>query len=192
MYPKINAERLSGTEKIIDENGNTVSEVQDFWRWAYSDLISNAERGALAEYIVACALGIKQSVRTAWDRYDLLTEEGISIEVKTSGYLQTWEQVTLSKPVFGIQPTFGWDSETNEYDTERRRQADVYVFCLHKHVEQETLNPLLLEQWEFYVLPTSVINDRFGLQKTVSLSALIKAGARTCKYNELKTVIEEI
>ena len=192
MYPKINAERLSGTEKIIDENGNTVSEVQDFWRWAYSDLISNAERGALAEYIVACALGIKQSVRTAWDRYDLLTEEGISIEVKTSGYLQTWEQVTLSKPVFGIQPTFGWDSETNEYDTERRRQADVYVFCLHKHVEQETLNPLLLEQWEFYVLPTSVINDRFGLQKTVSLSALIKAGARMCKYNELKTVIEEI
>ena len=40
MYPKMNAKRLSGTELIIDENGQTVSNVQDFWSWAYSDLIS--------------------------------------------------------------------------------------------------------------------------------------------------------
>lgn len=192
MYPRINAERMLGTEQIIDENGKTVSTVQEFWRWAYSDLISNAERGALAEYIVACALGINGSVRTAWDRYDLLTEEGISIEVKTSGYLQTWEQGTLSKPVFGIQPTFGWNSETNEYDSERRRQADIYVFCLHKHIDQATLNPLLLEQWEFYVLPTSVINEKFGTQKTVTLPALIKAGAKACTYYELKEIVKHI
>lgn len=192
MYPKINVERLSGTELIMDENGQTVSNVQDFWRWAYSNLISNAERGALAEYIVACALDINHSVRTTWDRYDLLTEEGISIEVKTSGYLQTWEQSTFSKPVFGIQPTFGWNSETNEYDLERRRQADVYVFCLHKHVDQDTINPLLLEQWEFYVLSTSVLNEKFGAQKSATLSALMKAGAKACTYNELKDTVKNI
>ena len=192
MYPKINAERLSGAELIMDENGQTVSNVQDFWRWAYSDIMGNAERGALAEYIVACALGINHSVRTAWDRYDLLTEDGIAVEVKTSGYLQTWEQNSLSRPVFGIQPTYGWNSETNEYDSERRRQADVYVFCLHKHTEQDTINPLMLEQWEFYVLPTSVLNEKFGTQKTVTLSALMKAGAKACTYNELKDMVKNI
>ena len=192
MYPKINAERLSGIELIIDENGQTVSNVQDFWRWAYSDIIGNAERGALAEYIVACALGINHSVRTAWDRYDLLTEDGIAVEVKTSGYLQTWEQNTLSWPVFGIQPTYGWNSEINEYDSERRRQADVYVFCLHKHIDQATVNPLLLDQWEFYVLPTYVINEKFGTQKTVTLPALMKAGAKACTYNELKDMVKKI
>lgn len=35
----------------------------DFWRWAASDLVGNALRGILAEYIVACALDVPQSVR---------------------------------------------------------------------------------------------------------------------------------
>ena len=114
MYPAIIPERLTGQELIINPNGEPVSSLIDFWRWAYSDLIGNAERGALAEYIVACALGINHAERISWDKYDLVTKEGIAVEVKTSGYLQTWEQKTLSKLVFGIQPTYGWNSKSNE------------------------------------------------------------------------------
>lgn len=43
---------------------------------------------------------------------------------------------------FGIQPTFAWDAETNVYDTEMRRQSDIYVFCVLKHTDQETIDPL--------------------------------------------------
>ncbi len=31
--------------------------IVDCWQWAYSDLISNTERGVLAEYLVAKAVG---------------------------------------------------------------------------------------------------------------------------------------
>ena len=186
MYPAIPPQRLTGTEPIVGPEGKAVSTLLDFWRWAYSDLVSNAERGALAEYIVACALGVHRAERIAWDRYDLLTREGISVEVKASGYLQSWEQKSLSKIVFGIQPTYGWDSRTNQYDNAQRRQADIYVFCVHKHTDQATVDPLHIAQWDFYLMPTSTLNEAFGNQKTVSLAALVKAGAEKCAYQQLR------
>ena len=192
MFPAIAPKRLTGDESIIAPNGEKVSSIIDFWGWAYSDLMGNAERGALAEYIVACALGISDIDRISWDKYDLFTKDGIAVEVKTSCYLQTWEQKALSKLVFGIQPTHGWDSKTNEYSTEKRRQADVYVFCVHKHTDQATADPLKISQWEFYLMPTRSLNEKFGNQKTATLSALIKAGAELCDYNCLKSQIPEI
>lgn len=192
MYSAIEPRRLSGEEPLVSPDGEQVGSLIDFWRWAYSDLVGNAERGALAEYIVACALGINHKVRIGWDKYDLLTEEGISVEVKTSGYLQTWEQKELSNIIFGIQPTIGWDSKTNQYDAEPKRQADIYVFCVHKHQEQETIDPLQISQWDFYLMATKVLNEKFGNQKTVSLSALVKAGAEKCEYGELKEKIVKI
>ncbi|MDD6096453.1 MAG: hypothetical protein PUC20_03030, partial [Firmicutes bacterium] len=116
-YPAIKPKMLTGEECIIDENGNVISDTLGFWRWAYSNIMSNSERGAFAEYLVACALGIADKARVDWDKYDLLTPEGISVEVKTSGYIQTWDQDKLSNIVFGIRPTLGWDSETNTYSS---------------------------------------------------------------------------
>jgi hypothetical protein len=44
----------------------------DFWRWSVSDLVSNATRGVLAEFIVASALAIPiHSVRDEWIGFDL-------------------------------------------------------------------------------------------------------------------------
>lgn len=184
-YPAIEPKRLTGTELLVAPNGKPVGNLTDFWRWAYSDLMGNAERGALAEYIVACALEIHTKERVSWDKYDLLTEDGIAIEVKTSGYLQTWQQKALSKPVFGIQPTFGWDSRTNAYDSEKKRQSDIYVFCVHAHTDQNTVDPLMISQWEFYLMPTKILDEKFGDQKTATLVSLIRAGAEKCNYADL-------
>ena len=164
MYPAIKPKKMNGTESLLTTDGEKICSLVDFWRWAYSDLVGNAERGALAEFIVACALGIQGSERISWDKYDLLTKEGIAVEVKTSGYLQTWEQKSLSKLVFEISPTYGWDSKTNRYDETKKRQADVYVFCVHKHTDQTTVNPLLISQWDFYLMPTVVLNNKFEKQ----------------------------
>lgn len=192
MYPSIKPTRKSGEEALLSPDGMQISSLADFWQWAYSDLISNAERGALAEYIVACALGVNNTTRTSWDKYDLLSKKGVAVEVKTSGYLQTWEQKELSKLVFGIQPTYGWDSQTNTYDTVQQRQSDIYVFCVHKHQDQETIDPLQLTQWDFYLMPTKQLNEKFGSQKTVSLSVLQKAGAELCSYDQLCTRIHTL
>lgn len=61
----------------------------DFWRWSCSDLISNATRGILAEYIIAQALGVAKGIRKEWAPYDLLTPEGIRVEVKSAAYIQS-------------------------------------------------------------------------------------------------------
>ena len=185
MYPAIMPQRKSGNEIFFDSNGETIAKLKDFWQWAYSDLIGNAERGAVAEFIVATALGIEKTERVSWDKFDLLSKEGIKIEVKTSGFIQTWEQKKLSKPVFGIAPTLGWNSITNTYDNTKMRQSDVYVFCVHKHTDQDTIDPLDTRQWDFYVLSTSRLNEVYGEQKTATLDSLIRVGATSCQYEML-------
>ena len=184
-YPAIHAKQLTGIEPILDDNGKPVAMALDFWRWAYSDLLGNTERGAVAEYLVASALGISREDRISWNSYDLLSNEGIKIEEKASAYIQTWGQERLSDIRFGIQPTYAWNSETNVYDTEMRRQSDIYVFCVLKHTKQETIDPLDARQWEFYPLKTSVLNEKVGNQKGISLSKILKLGAAATSYSNL-------
>ena len=82
MYSALPPKRMNGNEPLLLPNGKKVANLKDFWSWAYSDLISNAERGALAEYIVACALGVNSTERGSWNKYDLVTPEGIRSKLK--------------------------------------------------------------------------------------------------------------
>lgn len=120
----------------------------------------------------------------------MLSKEGIRIEVKTSAYLQSWNQQNLSKISISIQPTYGWNSITNEYDAEQKRQSDVYVFCVLKHIDQATLNPLDLSRWEFYALSTAVLNKTVPGQKTILLNKLFNIGAKKCEYAALNKTIK--
>lgn len=191
-YPSIIPTRLSGSEPITTETGKQVSDLNSFWSWAYSNVMDNAERGTLAEYLVACALGVNDNVRVNWDKYDLLSPEGIAVEVKSSGYLQSWDREKLSALSFGIQPTFGWDSTTNRYSQELVRQSDIYVFCVHKHTDQDTVNPLDIAQWDFYLLPTRILNEKAGAQKRANLASLLKMGAEKCDFEHIHQRIVEL
>lgn len=86
-----NLTRKTGLEPIYDDKGKQISSVLEFWQWAYSDIIGNIERGHFAEYLVARALDAAKDTRVEWDKYDVLTNDDISIEVKSSGYVQTWQ-----------------------------------------------------------------------------------------------------
>ena len=184
-------DRKTGQECIFDGLGRTVSTIQEYWQWAYSSLLGNTERGNFAEYLVAVALGIADTTRIEWDKYDLKSPSGITVEVKASGYLQTWSQKELSKPKFSIRPTKAWDYETNQYEETIKRQAEVYVFCIHNHKKKdEGLNPLDLNQWEFYVLPTKVLDETMPTQKTISLERVQSLGAISASFGELRDVIE--
>lgn len=191
-YPAIPPKRHTGDEPLLNAQGKQIAALADFWSWAYSDLIGNTERGALAEFLVACALGIQDKERISWDKYDLRTEDGITIEVKASGYLQTWEQNALSTLIFGIRPTHGWDSVSGAYEEGVKRQAQIYVFCVHKHLDQATLNPLDTRQWDFYPLPAAVLDEKVGGQKTITLSSLLKLGAEKCSYEDLNQRIHTL
>ena len=191
-FPPIVAERKSGLEEL-HENGEPVgTSVLDFWCWATSDLLSNATRGVLAEYIVARVLGLDSGVRAQWDAYDLMTSTGLKVEVKSSAYLQSWYQKELSIIQFGIAPTLKWDEATNKRESERRRQADVYVFCVLTPRDQATVDPLNLKQWTFYVLPTVVLDQRVPTQKSIGLTGLKKLDAVKTDYDGLAEAILSI
>ena len=164
---------------------------QEFWEWAYDDLLTNTTRGVLAEYIVAKAVGIRDTKRVEWDQCDLVID-GIKVEVKSAAYVQTWEQPKLSKITFGIRPAKGWDARTNTSATSAQRCADVYVFCLLKCGDRDRINPLDVEQWTFYVLSRNELDREVPEQKTIRLGPLIaKFGPCECAYAELNAAIRE-
>ena len=125
-----------------------------------SDLLSNVTREVMAEFLVAKAVGLAdESIRKKWDPFDLVTPEGIKVEVKSSAYLQAWTQQELSKIRFQVPKTLAWDYATNKWGTEKARHADVYVFALLAH-------EMDLDHWEFFVIPTTTLNvlDRKSLR----------------------------
>ncbi len=150
---------LSDSEPFRLQGQELTFNVLQFWQWSTSDLVSNATRGRLAEFIVAQALEAASLVRDEWAAYDLQTPEGIKVEVKSSAYLQSWSQAKLSSVLFSVKKARAWNRESNRQAVKATRQAHVYVFALLAHENKVTLDPLNLDQWEFYVLPTSILNE---------------------------------
>jgi hypothetical protein len=171
-------------------NCDKTKKLVDFWQWAYSDLVGNTERGILAEYIVALACDIENATRISWNAFDLEVNN-IKIEVKSSGYLQTWQQNKISSPKFGIAKTKAWDYINNIYSEISERQADIYVFALLSHRDKLSLNPLDTNQRDFYVLDRNTIDLKGKDQKQVTLNTLSEWGANKCSYQDLKRNIQE-
>ena len=137
--------RKSGNE-TFHRNGTPVGfHLLDFWCWCNSDLLSNAARGKLAEYLVALDLEVADGVRSEWVAYDMTTPEGFAVEVKSASCIQSWTQRRDSTITFVVRPTLGWDPDTAKFGTVRRRQSDVYVFALIDH--RDRADPLNVEQW---------------------------------------------
>ncbi|HLJ84805.1 MAG TPA: hypothetical protein VKT51_11575 [Candidatus Eremiobacteraceae bacterium] len=155
------ARRFRGDEHI----GNSGKTIVDFWRWS-SDLFENVQRGIFAEYVVATALGIADQMRVGWTGYDLLYGND-RIEVKSSSYLQSWKQRSLSRPIFGIGEREQWDEETGLF-SDPRYVADAFVFCLFAHLEAPSANVLDMQQWQFFVVHTDTLKERFASARSIS------------------------
>lgn len=141
---------------------------------------------------MASTIEILDNPRDEWDAYDLKTKNGLKIEIKSSSYLQSWEQKELSKIVFGIQPTVKWEETANKRTTQKIRQSDIYIFCVLSHKDKTTVNPLNLSQWDFYILETKILNEKVEAQKTITLSSLLKLNPIQLKYDKLKENIEKV
>lgn len=191
-YAAIQVGRKSGDERFMRNGQPLEATLLGFWRWSASDLVSNATRGVLAEYIVASALGIAEGVRAEWDAFDLRTRSGIKLEVKSAAYLQSWFHRKLSTIQFDIRATREWAASTSELSADVRRQADVYVFCVLNHKEKHSLDPLNLDQWEFYILPASILNAECPTQKTIGLTRLLELGPCRARYEEIASCIERV
>lgn len=177
-------------------NGHEISlTIKDFWIWAYSDLTNNIRRSVLAEYIVATALEIihinSESSRTMWRPYDLLTKDGLRVEVKSAASVQSWDAKHPEFISFRIAPARLPD-ETGDYKrfAPKQRNSDLYVFSIFTGMNAED-SPLNLDLWEFYVLPTKILDKEKPTQKTITFSSLLKLGPVWSDYYGLNEAIQK-
>jgi hypothetical protein len=190
LLPPLVVTRKTGAEVFHFGQKALDFDLRNFWQWSASDLVSNAMRGILAEFLVAKALGIADDLRAEWDAFDLRTRQGVKIEVKSAAYLQTWAQKALSLISFDIAPTRMWDATTNAMASERRRQADLYIFALLAHRDKPTLDAMDLSQWEFYLVRRADLDARLPTNERLSLSTLLRLGPVRCSYEELASAVD--
>ena len=187
---RIQATIKSGREQLRYNDKPLDYTLLDFWRWSVSDILSNATRGRFAEFIVATAINVDQSeLRDEWSTYDLITADGIKLEIKSAAYIQSWFQRTLSKIMFSTKSALYWDSLTNKQSEAKKRHADVYVFCLLYHDNKQTIDPLNLNQWEFYILATRELNEYKRSQHSITLKSL-KGLTQAIPYDKLNETIK--
>lgn len=69
----------------------------DYWAWAYSDILSNVNRGVFAEFLVAKKLGVdvRNYPRMVYDCADIRYGSK-TIQVKSSAYVQSWHLLDFS------------------------------------------------------------------------------------------------
>jgi hypothetical protein len=185
---------LEPDRPLVGVGSSTVSE---FWQWAFSDVLSNATRGAFGEYLVAHRLGVVSEPRIAWDAVDL-RYLGRGIEVKTSSRHQAWPSPRPTSPSFDIAAHRPWDPVTGVIEPVARRVADLYVFC---HYLGPVINPasnldrrlavLEADYWEFYVAPTTAIVAIEPPRPRISLTGLKRlAEAQQVSYADLKLAVD--
>jgi hypothetical protein len=191
---------LENTTPIPDLNRT----IGDFWSWAYSNLLTNTIRCTYGEYLVAAARRVDNAPRTEWTPYDLVYRD-TTIEVKTSGYLQTWHQKQPSTIAFDIAPrTHTWIPEDNVITAlqEATRVALLYVFCIHtaqlsnnaESAKPEITSLMGTQNWRFYAVPTFLIDHLFEKQKQVRFSTLEarlnRQGYTSATYEQLKSTVD--
>ncbi len=185
----------TGGEPFRDGDERLAFSVRDFWSWAHSDLKVNTERGLLAEFLVARALGQDGKARLEWDVADVRHGDRL-IEVKSAAYWQSWPQSKPSAIGFDIAPKkASWDARTNAVEAPSRpkRFAHAYVFCLLGSPDDEDPDPRDVGQWRFAVVATDVLDRRFNDQKTVAFGALwpvAREEGEVVGYGELGRAIE--
>lgn len=179
--------RKNGDEKFVCENETLPYNLQDLWCWCSSDLLTHSMRGILAEFITATALNVEiNEPRDPWSSYDLVTPEGVKVEVKSGSYIQYWNQKKLTRIVFSIRKTNRFDNQGYLVNEPARRRADVYVFCILANKDELTLNPLDLSQWEFYTVSSKLLDAAFSNQKTISFKRLQTVCSDKLRYDEVR------
>ena len=153
--------------------------INDFWRWAGSDLSNRDTRSIFAKFLVASSLDILSEERNPTRNYDLLWPQqdspGIRINVRTAAYVQSYRGDLPDRITFSIG---------------RREYCDVYVFCLYKALNPDK-SPLETDLWDFYALCSSeLIGIRNGML-FATLPAIISLGAIWCDYYGIGGTIQK-
>lgn len=167
--------RVEAGDKLVGaEFLSSTSAIGDFWRWAYSDLCDDDIKGSFAEWLVGLILDIPMTRRITWAKSDLVTREGIRVEVKSSAWWQSWRLLNAdgtpnvaAKPCPEIRFARMKSRDPEQYGVGKGNDSaivpgfhsDFYVFAIENELNPEKWDARDLRQWLFYML------DRAELEK---------------------------
>lgn len=152
-------------------------------------LVTNVQRGAVAEAIIAFALEPEWTWCGAdYASWDFERADGVRLEVKQSACKQSWhtEPHIKVRPSFDISPRRGrWEGDT--WFDEPGRSANIYIFAYHG-VADEHADHRDPGQWEFYVVPTSILPPD---QQRIALGS-VRRLARPFTYPFLRDCVNDL
>ena len=169
-----------------------ILDLNEFQNWAFGDSLENTLRAIVGEFIVLKAVKAEAVHRRNWDGCDILMTDDTKIEVKVSGYVQSWQQKGPSTISFDIalkDPWFARESRSLGY---KCRHADVWVFAVHHEQDRHKANPFDTDQWGFLVTSSRWLNEVFGTQKSVRYSVLRQNGLELVGFDKLAEAIENV
>ncbi len=142
-----------------------MTDVDAFLRWSAGDLLAPGIRAAYAEWLVHRALGLDPGPHRS-EAPVQVRSGGLSLAVRSAAYVLCREQQQPGAISFAIEP----------------RTASAFVFCLLIEQDPWLADPLNLDQWLFWVVPTARLHpDR----QTLGLQPLIRAHGEGVAYGAL-------
>lgn len=180
-----------GTEPFTLDGSSIGFTLQDFWGFQFSNIWDMQDQ--IAEFIVARALGLTMPYnKNGWTLWDI-AYQGKRVEVKTTAYYHSWRADGDVSKVrsFSIEKAYTrYKDRTSEY----KRQNDIYVFCLNTGTTRESSNPMRLENWRFFVIPTATIDRLCGNNKHISLGRVkrISGHPEGLSYTDLKQTVDRL
>ena len=203
MEEYVEKKRIENTEySVLTEddhfkvNGENRFSVLDVWKYAYSQLPDDI----IAEFLIARALGLEKSENNSyWTAYDMSYRKK-RIEVKATVYVHPWNKEKVSQVrTFSIAPSknaYWLDVPTPNVNQDLERQSEVYVFCLNANQDINQHDILNIDHWEFYVVPTYVINsyaEQSGNpnQKKISLGVVKSLANGSVSFDGIKDAVDK-
>lgn len=182
-------ELLDPCKSFTDADKSLGFTAMDYWRFQFSNIWDMYEE--VAEFIVNKALELDKPFNKNGSTLFDIAYKGKRVEVKATAYYHSWRKEGEYSEIrtFSIAETVG---QHNEREPIPERHNDVYVFCLNTGKNQKDADPFEMSHWEFYVVPTSVINSKCGHNKSITLGRLrsITSEKGRASYGQLKAAID--
>lgn len=159
----------TGTEPFTVNNQPTGMTIADYWRWS-SNPHDRSFRSSLAQFIVSASLDAAEGRKC-----DVITKDGLRIVVKTTSYNHSADPDSPDHVRFDLEP----------FDT----VSDIHVFCVCKTLIADE-DPINLDLWDFYVVPTAVVDDELLWQKSITLPKLTDLHPYFCDYYGLPDAVK--
>ena len=93
--------------------------------------------------------------------------------------------------MFDISKKKGIDAKKEDSLTFKNREADLYIFNFHKEKVVKKADVLEIDQWDFYIVLTSVLDEHYPNKNKIGLRSLSKIATKV-KHERIKSIIDDL